>query len=1070
MRGAGVGRLQAPFAAASLAFRPPPRRGVDAAARLPTGCQRFHLGAHHLVDAWRRGTPRPRGRPRAHASGAVAAATAVRGDGVPDPTRADAGALPRGVGSSTRPRVGTDDVTSMSSTSSSTETRKTENKTAPLDEPEPPPRPGAVMWFRQDLRLHDNQAFHAAVKAAKKTGGSVLCVFIWSEEEEGDDDASWRPGDASRVWLGHALDALDRDLRMRYGGGGDGGGLTYMRGTHADALRVALDACDASVVFASERFEPAQVSNDAKTNATLSESNASLRLMPGHLLFDPRATKIDMANEKYFFGTLMPYVHAAEKTNPKPGAPKPAPPSAPLAGADGNAGAAARLRARLEDECARNGHDVFLAPDVDALGVFPPSDAAVDWSSGIRAAWDISEAGAEEAWAHFKRLNLARYEEDASLTDDDATAVSRLSPYLRFGQISPRRLYREMSVAEKKTKTKDGVFDSINVPGRQLSRTFWHRLYRREFAYWQLTHWPTLATRSVRAHYERRADWRLAWTEADEAKGAIDHVSVRDTKKNASIDSIESESEEDAFGAASGSPDIPARVAFERWRLGETGFPAVDVGMRRLWRTGWMHQTERMIAATFLTDYLGVDWRHGARWFHDTLVDADLAINAMMWQNAGKSGLDQWDVFAGALLPDGSSRGHDPRGDAIARFIPELRRLPPGHWRHRPWEAPDRVLLESGVALSSEWRASRHTKEKEKEKTEENAVRMTTNTHGFATYPSRITPFIERHRARAVAGVDAVRVAQLERAVERMEAIAEETGVNSPSADAGFGAARGTDVLVDPRTGADYVVVPEGATMAHDGSLLPVSTRKEFKKALKEARGVLGVSDEDAEGSAMARDADPPTSEGFPRRTPKRLPKRSKKSPPGVFSRTTGAFFALADIADWAAAHLNVRATGAAIDRRTGAAAPSDDETGFARACDVGKKRSARAERDGTAHSHSHAHGGVTHSHSHGGHSHLPGDAIGKNHIGHTHGGGGGGGKSAKSAKSASKKAPSRGKGLKSSSWAAGRGSGAARGAAAKEAERRAVKASRREARELAAWSSGMRVGDVGGEKEDDGY
>ena len=1039
MRGAGVGRLQAPFAAASLAFRPPPRRGVDAAARLPTGCQRFHLGAHRLVDAWRRGTPRPRGRPRAHASGAVAAATAARGDGVPDPARADAGALPRGVGSSTRPRVGTDDVMSMSSTSSSTETRKKnrENKTAPLDEPEPYTKPGAVMWFRQDLRLHDNQAFHAAVKAAKKTGGSVLCVFIWSEEEEGDDFASWRPGDTSRVWLAHALDALDRDLRRRYGGGGDGGGLTYMRGAHADALRVALDACDASVVFASERFEPAQARNDKKTRATLSESNASLRLMPGHLLFDPRATKIDMANEKYFFGTLMPYVHAAEKTNPKPGAPRPAPPSAPLAGAN-SAAAAARLTARLRAESARNGQKVFLAPDVDALGVLPPSDAALDWSSGIRAAWDISEAGAEEAWAHFKRANLARYEEDASLTDDDATAVSRLSPYLRFGQISPRRLYREMSVAEKKTKTNDGGFDSSAVPGRQLSRTFWHRLYRREFAYWQLTHWPTLATRSVRAHYERRADWRLAWTEADDAKGAIDHWvdPVKDT--SSSIDSIESES------------DVPARVAFERWRLGETGFPAVDVGMRRLWRTGWMHQTERMIAATFLTDYLGVDWRHGARWFHDTLVDADLAINAMMWQNAGKSGLDQWDVFAGALSPDGSSRGHDPRGDAIARFIPELARLPPGHWRHRPWEAPERVLLESGVALSSEWRASRE--KKEKEKTEEN----TSTKMALATYPSRIMPDIERHRARAVAGVDAVRVAQLERAVERMEAIAEETG--GLDADAEFGAAC-TDVLVDPRTGADYVVVPEGATMAHAGSLLPVSTRKEFKKALKEAR-LFGVRDED-DGSAIASNQ-------------KRSPKRSS---PGVFSRTTGAFFALSDISAWAAAHLNVRATGAAIDRRTGTAAPSDDESGFARACDVGKKRSARAERDGTAHSHSHAHGGVTHSHSHGGHSHLPGDAIGANHIGHTHGGGGGG-KSAKSAKSASSrrrtdakaKAPSRGKGLKSSSWAAGRGSGAARGAAAKEAERRAVKASRREARELAAWSSGMRVGDVGGEEEDDGY
>ena len=52
------------------------------------------------------------------------------------------------------------------------------------------------MWFRQDLRLHDNQAFHAAVRAAKRRGGDVLCVYVWSEEEEGDDAASWRPGGA----------------------------------------------------------------------------------------------------------------------------------------------------------------------------------------------------------------------------------------------------------------------------------------------------------------------------------------------------------------------------------------------------------------------------------------------------------------------------------------------------------------------------------------------------------------------------------------------------------------------------------------------------------------------------------------------------------------------------------------------------------------------------------------------------------------------------------------------------------------------------------------------------------
>lgn len=61
--------------------------------------------------------------------------------------------------------------------------------------------------------------------------------------------------------------------------------------------------------------------------------------------------------------------------------------------------------------------------------------------------------------------------------------------------------------------------------------------------------------------------------------------------------------------------------------------------MRELWATGWMQQSVRMVAAAFLTEYLHLPWSEGAAWFHDCLVDADLAINSMMWQNAGKSGL-----------------------------------------------------------------------------------------------------------------------------------------------------------------------------------------------------------------------------------------------------------------------------------------------------------------------------------------------------------------------------------------------------------------------------------------------
>lgn len=76
-------------------------------------------------------------------------------------------------------------------------------------------------------------------------------------------------------------------------------------------------------------------------------------------------------------------------------------------------------------------------------------------------------------------------------------------------------------------------------------------------------------------------------------------------------------------------------------------------GMRELWQTGWMQQSIRMVAAAFLTEYLNLSWTEGAAWFHDTLVDADLAINSMMWQNAGKSGLDQWNF---TLLPTSKSQ------------------------------------------------------------------------------------------------------------------------------------------------------------------------------------------------------------------------------------------------------------------------------------------------------------------------------------------------------------------------------------------------------------------------------
>ncbi len=85
--------------------------------------------------------------------------------------------------------------------------------------------------------------------------------------------------------------------------------------------------------------------------------------------------------------------------------------------------------------------------------------------------------------------------------------------------------------------------------------------------------------------------------------------------------------------------------AFRAWSHGETGYPIVDAAMRLLWRTGFIHNRARMIAASFLVKHLLIDWRRGEAWFWDTLCDADPASNPRGWQWVAGSGADAAPFF-----------------------------------------------------------------------------------------------------------------------------------------------------------------------------------------------------------------------------------------------------------------------------------------------------------------------------------------------------------------------------------------------------------------------------------------
>lgn len=128
--------------------------------------------------------------------------------------------------------------------------------------------------------------------------------------------------------------------------------------------------------------------------------------------------------------------------------------------------------------------------------------------------------------------------------------------------------------------------------------------------------------------------------------------------------------------------DVP-ESKLDAWRHGRTGIPVVDAGMRELWATGWMHNRVRMIVASFLTKNLRAHWRHGAAWFWDTLVDADLANNTMGWQWVAGTGVDAAPYFR-VFNPVLQSQRFDLSGDYIAHWIPELSGLPAKD-RHAPW-------------------------------------------------------------------------------------------------------------------------------------------------------------------------------------------------------------------------------------------------------------------------------------------------------------------------------------------------------------------------------------------------
>ena len=215
--------------------------------------------------------------------------------------------------------------------------------------------------------------------------------------------------------------------------------------------------------------------------------------------------------------------------------------------------------------------------------------------------------------------------------------TSQLSPHLAHGEITPFQIWHALARPD------------LDAPARDLE-TFRKEIAWREFSYHLLFHNRDLASKNVNRDFDAFA-WR---------------------------------------------PDAGLLAA---WQQGRTGYPIVDAGMRQLWRTGWMHNRVRMVAASFLTKHLLQDWRDGEAWFWDTLVDADPASNPASWQWVAGSGADAAPYFR-IFNPVLQGEKFDPDGTYVRDFVPELARLP-SRYIHKPWQAPADTLSEAGVKLGA---------------------------------------------------------------------------------------------------------------------------------------------------------------------------------------------------------------------------------------------------------------------------------------------------------------------------------------------------------------------------------
>ncbi len=327
-----------------------------------------------------------------------------------------------------------------------------------------------IVWFRQDLRLRDNPAWHAACR----TGRKVVPLYIHAPDEAG----RWAPGGASKWWLHHSLSALGEELTKK------GTDLLLRHGPSGAALQQLVRESGAEAVYWNRCYEPFAIERDKTIKQNLRGEGLVARSFNGSLLWEPWTVATGEGNPYQVFTPFWRACSAGEE----PAAPLPSPADPP------------GLPRRLDSE------------ELDDLGLLP----TIDWAGGLRETWAPGERGALRRLDAFCEDILQGYKDDRDRPDLPGT--SRLSPHLHHGEISPRLVWHAVREAAERGG-QSGLHKGAEAYLRELG---W-----REFSYHLLYHFPHTPETALKEQFrdfpwEEDADQLRAWQKGQTGYPIVD--------------------------------------------------------------------------------------------------------------------------------------------------------------------------------------------------------------------------------------------------------------------------------------------------------------------------------------------------------------------------------------------------------------------------------------------------------------------------------------------------------------------------------------------------------------------